>query len=82
MDEGAPEVKSHLLPLKLLSRFHRHSLPILRVPRTRLVSCEGHWDIREFTLIMMQSSNPSHNEWLASLFSSSLLSPELPDNFL
>ena len=30
---------------------------------------------------MMQSSNLSHDEWLASLFSSGLPSPELPVNF-
>ena len=44
--------------------------------------CEGHWNIEEFTLITMQSSNMSHNEWLASLFSSGLPSPELPIDFL
>ena len=30
---------------------------------------------------MMQSSNLSHDEWLANLFSSGLPSPELPANF-
>ena len=34
-----------------------------------------------FTLTTTQSSNQSHNEWLASLFSSGLPSPELPTDF-
>ena len=48
----------------------------------RLVSCEGLQDIEEFTLTTTQSSNQSHDEWLASLFSSGLPSPELPTDFL
>ena len=46
-----------------------------------MVSCKGHRDIGEFTLITMQSSNLSHDEWLASLFNSGLPSPELPVDF-
>ena len=34
-----------------------------------------------FILTTTQSSNQSHNEWLASLFSSGLPSPKLPANF-
>ena len=47
----------------------------------RLVLCNGRWGIEVFTLTMMQSSNLSHDEWLASLFSSGLPSPELPTDF-
>ena len=47
----------------------------------RLVSCEGLRVIKEFTLTTMQSSNLSHDEWLANLFSSGLPSPELPTDF-
>ena len=52
-----------------------------RVRRMRLVSCEGLRVIEEFTLTTTQSSNLSHNEWLANLFSSGLPSPELPADF-
>ena len=47
----------------------------------RLVSCEGLQVIEEFTLTTMQSSNLSHDEWLANLFSSGLPSPKLPADF-
>ena len=47
----------------------------------RSVSCTGLRDIEEFTLIMTQSSNLSHDKWLANLFSSSLPSPKLPADF-
>ena len=74
--------RSCLLPLKLLFRFRRHSLLILQVRRTRLVLCDDRRGIEVFTLTTTQSSNLSHDKWLASLFSSGLPSPELPDNFL
>ena len=48
----------------------------------RLVSCEGLQVIVEFTHTTPQSSNLSHDEWLANLFSSGLPSPELPTDFL
>ena len=48
----------------------------------RSVSCAGLRDIEEFTLITTQSSNLSHDEWLANLFSSGLPSPGLPADFL
>ena len=35
----------------------------------------------EFTHTTLQSSNLSHDEWLANLFSSGLPSPELPADF-
>ena len=47
----------------------------------RLVSCAGLRDIKEFTLTTTQSSNLSHDEWLANLFSSGLPSPKLPTDF-
>ena len=47
----------------------------------RLVSCEGLQVTEEFTHTMPQSSNLSHDEWLANLFSSGLPSPELPADF-
>ena len=47
----------------------------------RLVSCAGLWDIEEFTLTTTQSSNLSHDEWLANLFNSGLPSPKLPTDF-
>ena len=47
----------------------------------RLVLCEGLQVIVEFTLTMPQSSNLSHDEWLANLFSGGLPSPELPADF-
>ena len=47
----------------------------------RSVSCAGLWDIEEFTLTTMQSSNLSHDKWLANLFNSGLPSPELPADF-
>ena len=47
----------------------------------RLVLCTGLRVIREFTLTTTQSSNLSHDEWLANLFSSGLPSPELPTDF-
>ena len=42
---------------------------------------QSHWNIKEFTHITTQSSNLSHDKWLASLFNSGLPSPELPTNF-
>ena len=72
---------SRQLPPKLLFQFHHHSCRVLQVCCTRSVSCAGLWDIEEFTLITTQSSNLSHNEWLANLFSSGLPSPELPADF-
>ena len=47
----------------------------------RLVLCEGLRGIGEFTLTTTQSSNLSHDKWLANLFSSGLPSPELPADF-
>ena len=46
-----------------------------------LVLCEGLQVIVEFTPTTLQSSNLSHDEWLANLFSSGLPSPELPADF-
>ena len=43
--------------------------------------CAGLQVIGEFTLTTTQSSNLSHDEWLANLFSSGLPSPELPADF-
>ena len=72
---------SRLLPLRLLFRFHRLNRRVRRVHHTRLVSIEGLQVIGEFTHTTPQSSNLSHDEWLASLFSSGLPSPELPMDF-
>ena len=72
---------SRQLPLRLLFRFRRRNCRVHRVRRTRLVSCEGLQVIVEFTHTTLQSSNLSHNEWLANLFSSGLPSPELPTDF-
>ena len=47
----------------------------------RLVLCDGRQGIEVFTLTTTQSSNQSHNEWLANLFSSGLPSLELPIDF-
>ena len=69
------------LPLRLLFRFCRRNHQVLRARRTRSVLCAGLRVIREFTLTTTQSSNLSHNEWLANLFSSGLPSPELPADF-
>ena len=69
-----------LLP-RLLFRFRHHSRRVHRVHHTRLVSCAGLWVIKEFTHTTTQSSNLSHDEWLANLFSSGLPSPELPADF-
>ena len=73
---------SHQLLPRLLFRFRHRNRQVLRVCRTRLVLCGGHWGIEVFSLTTMQSSNQSHDEWLASLFSSGLPSPELPIDFL
>ena len=43
--------------------------------------CAGLQVIEEFTHTTPQSSNLSHDEWLANLFSSGLPSPELPTDF-
>ena len=43
--------------------------------------CAGLRVIGEFTLTTTQSSNLSHDEWLANLFSSGLPSPKLPADF-
>ena len=43
--------------------------------------CDSHWGVEAFTLTTTQSSNLSHDKWLANLFSSGLPSPELPINF-
>ena len=72
---------SLLLPLRLLFRSRRRNRRVRRVRRTRLVLCEGLQVIVEFTHTTPQSSNLSHDEWLASLFSSGLPSPELPADF-
>ena len=69
-----------LLP-RLLFQFHHRSHRVLQVRCTRLVLCKDHRDIEVFTLTMTQSSNLSHDEWLANLFSSGLPSPELPADF-
>ena len=47
----------------------------------RLVLCNGRRGIEVFTLTTTQSSNQSHNEWLANLFNNGLPSPELPVDF-
>ena len=47
----------------------------------RLVLCKGHRGVEVFTLTTTQSSNLSHDEWLANLFSSGLPPPELPADF-
>ena len=73
--------ESCLLPPKLLFRFCHRSHQVLRVHCTRLVSCKGLRVIEEFTHTTTQSSNLSHDEWLASLFSSGSPSPELPTDF-
>ena len=72
---------SRQLPPRLLFRFRCLNRQVLRVRRTRSVLCAGLWVIGEFTLTMTQSSNLSHDEWLANLFSSGLPSPELPVDF-
>ena len=69
------------LPPRLLFRFRHCNRPVRPVRRTRLVSCEGLQVIEEFTHTTPQSSNLSHDEWLANLFSSGLPSPELPVDF-
>ena len=69
-----------LLP-RLLFRFRRRNRQVRRVRHTRLVLCEGLQVIVEFTHTTPQSSNLSHDEWLANLFSSGLPSPELPADF-
>ena len=46
------------------------------------MSCKGLQVIEEFTHTTPQSSNLSHDEWLANLFSSGLPSPVLPVDFL
>ena len=69
------------LPPRLLFRFRLRNRLVRRVHCTRLVSCKGLRVIEEFTHTMPQSSNLSHNEWLANLFSSGLPSPELPVDF-
>ena len=69
-----------LLP-RLLFRFRHLSRQVLRARRTRLVLCAGLRVIGEFTLTTTQSSNLSHDKWLANLFSSGLPSPELPADF-
>ena len=69
------------LPPRLLFRFRRHIRRVRRVRHTRLVLCEGLRVIVEFTHTTPQSSNLSHDEWLANLFSSGLPSPELPTDF-
>ena len=73
---------SHQLLPRLLFRFCRLSRQVLRARRTRSVLCAGLWVIREFTLTTTQSSNLSHNKWLANLFSSGMPSPKLPTDFL
>ena len=69
-----------LLP-RLLFQFHRCNHQVLRVLRTRLVLCDGHQGIEVFTLTTTQSSNQSHDAWLANLFNSGLPSPKLPVDF-
>ena len=69
------------LPPRLLFRSHHRNRRVRRVRRTRLVLCEGLQVIVEFTHTTPQSSNLSHDEWLANLFSSGLPSPELPMDF-
>ena len=75
------KLESRQLPLRLLFRFRRHNRRVRRVRRTRLVLCEGLRVIMEFTHTTPQSSNLSHDEWLANLFSSGLPSPKLPTDF-
>ena len=72
---------SHQLPPKLLFRFCPHNHQVHRVRCTRSVSCAGLRVIGEFTLTTTQSSNLSHDKWLANLFSSGLPSPKLPADF-
>ena len=69
------------LPPRILFLFRLRNRRVRRVRRTRLVSCEGLQVIKEFTHTTPQSSNLSHDEWLANLFSSGLPSPELPTDF-
>ena len=69
------------LPPRLLFRFRRLNRQVLQAHRTRSVLCAGLRVIGEFTLTTTQSSNLSHDEWLANLFSSGLPSPELPADF-
>ena len=69
------------LPPRLLFRSRRHNRRVRRVHHTRLMSCKGLQVIEEFTHTTPQSSNLSHDEWLANLFSSGLPSPELPADF-
>ena len=70
------------LPPRLLFRSRHRNRRVRRVRRTRLVLCKGFQVIVEFTHTTLQSSNLSHDEWLANLFSSGLPSPELPTDFL
>ena len=72
---------SHQLPLRILFLFHLRNSRVRRAHRTRLVLCEGLQVIEEFTHTTPQSSNLSHDEWLANLFSSGSPSPELPADF-
>ena len=74
--------ESHQLLPRLLFQFRHLSRRVLQVCRMRLVLCEDHQDIKVFTLTTTQSSNQSHDEWLANLFSSGMPSPELPANSL
>ena len=76
-----PKLESHQLPPKLLFKFRLRSHQVHQVRHMRLVSCEGLQVIEEFTHTTTQSSNLSHDEWLANLFSSGLPSPELPADF-
>ena len=72
---------SHQLPPRLLFQFRHLSHLVLRACLTRSVLCAGLRVIGEFTLTTTQSSDLSHDEWLANLFSSGLPSPELPADF-
>ena len=72
---------SRQLPPRLLFRFRRLNCQVLQACCMRSVLCAGLQVVGEFTLTTTQSSNLSHDEWLANLFSSGLPSPELPADF-